>query len=299
LSETAGFNHQYATINGLRYHYVREGSGPPLFLIHGWPGFWYEWHLNIKPLARRFDVVVPDMRGYGSSGKPDLPPEEGYTDVVMAEDLRALVEHLGFEKVNVVSHDFGSVWTQRFARAHPDLMDRLVFFQPAYPGITSRFMTPDRYGEIWYMFFHQLSLAEEIVGSSRKATEVYLRHFLSHWSYDKPLWTDEEIERYVEAFSQPGALRGGFNCYRAMFRTMGRSLQGDLTIRAPTLVLWAENDPIFPAAWSDKLSDFFPGVTVRTVPGCGHWVQREKPELLHEAITEFIAPGEKETARAS
>jgi len=288
LSETDGFNHQYATINGLRYHYVREGSGPPLFLIHGWPGFWYEWHLNIKTLAQRFDVVVPDMRGYGYTDKPDLRPEDGYTDEIMAEDLRALVEHLGFEKVNVVSHDFGSVWTQRFARAHPQLVDRLVLFQPAYPGIAGRFMTPDRYSEIWYMFFHQLPLAEELVGSSRMATQFYLRHFLSHWSYDKSLWTDEEVERYADAFSQPGALRAGFNCYRAMFRTMGRGLQGDLVIRAPTLVLWAENDPIFPAAWSDKLSDFFPNVTVRTVPECGHWVQREKPGLLHEAIAEFI-----------
>jgi pimeloyl-ACP methyl ester carboxylesterase len=127
-----------------------------------------------------------------------------------------------------------------------------------------------------------------LVGSSRKATEVYLRHFLSHWSYDKSLWTDEEIERYVDAFSQPGALRGGFNCYRAMFRTMGRALQGDLTIRAPTLVLWGDSDPIFPAAWSDKLSEFFPNVTLHNVPQCGHWVQREKPDLLHEAIAEFI-----------
>jgi len=288
LSESDGFNHQYATINGLRYHYVREGSGPPLFLIHGWPGFWYEWHLNIKTLARRFDVVVPDMRGYGYSDKPDLPPEEGYTDEVMAEDLRALVEHLGFEKVNVVSHDFGSVWTQRFARAHPALVDRLVFFQPAYPGIGPRLLGPDRVFEIWYMFFHQLPLAEELVGSSAKATEVYLRHFLSHWSYDKSLWTDEEVERYVDAFSQPGALRGGFNCYRAAFRTAGRGLGGDPKISAPTLVLWAENDPIFPVAWSDKLPEFFPNLTLRTVPECGHWLQREKPDILSREVSDFI-----------
>ena len=77
MSEAGGFSHQHATINGLRYHYVREparpgGSGPPLFLIHGWPGFYYEWRLNIKPLAERFDVIVPDMRGYGHSDKPEL-----------------------------------------------------------------------------------------------------------------------------------------------------------------------------------------------------------------------------------
>ncbi len=290
MSETEGFSHQYATINGLRYHYVREGSGPPLFLIHGWPGFYYEWHLNIRPLSERFDVVVPDMRGYGHTDKPELPPEEAYTDEVFAEDLRALVEHLGFDKVSIVSHDFGSVWTQRFARTHPDLVDRLVFFQPVYPGIGARWLGPDHVSEIWYMFFHQRPMAEELVGSSRKATEIYLRDRLSHWSYDKSLWTDEEVEQYVEVFSQPGALRGGFNCYRAMFRTMGRGLGGDPQIHAPTLVLWAENDPVLPAAWSDKLSDFFPNLTLRTVPECGHFVQREKPELVNQAVTEFIAP---------
>jgi pimeloyl-ACP methyl ester carboxylesterase len=295
LREAEGFRHQHATINGLRYHYVheparREGSGPPLFLIHGWPGFYYEWHLNIKPLAQRFDVVVPDMRGYGHSDKPDLPPEEGYTDEVMAEDLRALVRHLGFDKVSIVSHDFGSVWTQRLVRTHPELVDRLVFFQPVYPGIGARLFGPDRMGEIWYLMFHQLPWAEELVGSSRRATEIYLRHFLSHWSYDKSAWTDDEVEQFVKAFSQPGALRGGFNCYRAVFRAAGRGLGGSPVIAAPTLVLWAENDPIFPIAWTDKLSHFFSNLTLRRVPQCGHWVQREKPELVNQAIAEFINP---------
>jgi pimeloyl-ACP methyl ester carboxylesterase len=288
LSETERFNHEYATINGLRYQYVREGGGPLLFLIHGWPGFHYEWHLNIRPLAERFDVVVPDMRGYGLTDKPDLPPEEAYTDDVFAEDLRALVEHLGFDKVSIVSHDFGSVWTQRFARTHHDLVERLVFFQPVYPGIGARWFGPDRSGEVWYMLFHQLPLAEELVGSSRRATEMYLRHFLSHWSYDKSLWTDQEVERFVDAYSEPGAVRGGFNCYRAMFRTVGRGIGGDPKIDVPTLVLWAENDPILPVAWSDKLSDYFPDLTLRTVPECGHWVQREKPELVDEAIINFV-----------
>jgi pimeloyl-ACP methyl ester carboxylesterase len=230
------------------------------------------------------------MRGYGYTDKPDLPPEEGYSDTAMAEVLRALVQHLGFERVNIVSHDFGAVWVQRFARTYRDMVEKLVFFDPPYPGIGMRLMELQHVPQVWYMMFHQLPWAEELVGSSRRATELYLRHFLSHWSYDKSLWTDEEVAEFVEAFSQPGMLRGGFNCYRAMLRTVGRGLGGDPQIRAPTLVLWAENDPIFPAAWADKLGEFFPNLTLRTVPECGHWVQREKPELVNQAIAEFIAP---------
>src|SRR5207249_3123175 len=90
-----GFNHEYATINGIRYHYVREGSGPPLMLVHGWPGFYYDWHLNIRSLAEHFEVVAPDMRGYAYTEKPDLPPEEGYTPAVFADDIAALLDHLG------------------------------------------------------------------------------------------------------------------------------------------------------------------------------------------------------------
>ena len=81
--------HEYVTVNGVKLHYVRMGSGEPLFLIHGWPGFWYEWHENIVPLAQHFDVIAPDMRGYAYSDKPDLPPAGGYSDAAYAEDLRS------------------------------------------------------------------------------------------------------------------------------------------------------------------------------------------------------------------
>ena len=288
MTDTDALNHQFATINGLRYHYVREGKGPPLLLVHGWPGFYYEWHLTIGPLAEHFDVVIPDMRGYGETDKPDVPPEEGYTDAVMAADILALVDHLGWDVANIVTHDFGSVWTQRFARDHRDRVGKLVFFQPAYPGLGLRMFTPDRVGESWYVMFHQLPLAEELVGSSREATKSYVRHFLSHWSYDKNIWTDEEVERFTEAFSRPGALRGGFNCYRAAFRTLGQGQGGDPQIHAPTLVLWGENDSILPVAWSDKLGDTFTDLTFQTVPECGHWVQREQPALVVREVTKFV-----------
>ncbi len=285
------FNQQYAEINGLRYHYVRQGAGQPLLLVHGWPGFYFEWRLNIGPLSRHFDVVAPDMRGYAYTDKPDLPPEEGYTDVAFAEDIRALLDHLGWQKASIVSHDFGAVWVQRFARTYPERLDRLVLFDPPYPGIGFRWLEPGHVPQVWYQMFHQLPWAEELIGSSRRATELYLRHFLSHWSYDKSLWTDEEIAEYVEAFSQPGALRGGFNCYRAAFRRGLSAGEGDPKIHAPTLVLWGENDAVLPVAWSDRLGDFFPSLTFKRVPQCGHFMMRERPELVNQEIIEFVLGG--------
>jgi pimeloyl-ACP methyl ester carboxylesterase len=289
-----GFAHGYAQINGLNYHYVRQGAGPPLLLVHGWPGFYYEWHLNIGPLSERFDVVVPDMRGYAYTGKPDLRPEEAYRPSDFAEDIRALLDHLGWAKANIVSHDFGAVWVQQFARTNPDRLDKLVLFNPPYPGIGMRWMEVGHIPQIWYQMFHQLPWAEDLVGSSRKATELYVRHFLSHWSHDKDLWSDEEIAEYVEAFSQPGAIRGGFNCYRAAFRTR-MQIEGDPKIYTRTLVLWGDSDAVLPFAWSDKLSDFFLELTFRKVENAGHFLMREKPELVNAAIAEFVIGDRKET----
>jgi pimeloyl-ACP methyl ester carboxylesterase len=281
-----GFAHHNVAVNGLNYHFVRQGSGPPVLLIHGWPGFWFEWHRNIGPLSQRFDVVVPDMRGYGYSEKPDLPPETGYTPEVFAGDIKALIEALGLGRVSIVTHDFGAVWTQQFARTYPDMLDKLVLFDPPYPGIGSRWFELPQIFHSWYQIFHQMPWAEDLVGSSREATRIYISHFLSAWSADKKLWTDDEIERYVDAYSQPGALRGGFSCYRAVFR--GGLGGGDPTVRTPTLVLWGDGDSILPYAWADRLGEYFPNHTMKKVEGAGHFMMREKPDVVNAEIIGFL-----------
>jgi len=281
------FTHNDITVNGIKLHYVREGAGEPLLLIHGWPGFWYEWHLNIAPLSARFDVVVPDMRGFAYSEKPDLAPEVGYTDTAFAEDIRALIDALGFEKVNIVSHDFGAVWVQRFARMYPERLNKLMLFDPPYPGIGTRWFELPHVFNVWYQIFHQQPWAEDLVGSSREATKIYVRHFLSEWSADKNLWTDDEIEKYVDAYSQPGALRGGFNCYHAVYR--GANASGTAPIETSTRILWGDSDSILPFAWSDKIPEFFPNSEVKKIEGAGHFMMREKPDIVNAEIVDFMS----------
>jgi pimeloyl-ACP methyl ester carboxylesterase len=281
-------SHHYTTVNGVKLHYVRQGSGEPLLLIHGWPGFWYEWHKNIDALAQHYDVIVPDMRGYAYSDKPDLAPEAGYTDAVYAADLKAFCDFYHLEKVRIVSHDFGAIWVQKFAREYPDRLHKLMLFDPPYPGIGGRWFELPHVFNTWYQLFHQQPWAEDLVGSSRKATEIYLRHFLSAWSANKDLWTDTEIEAYVEAYSQPGALRGGFNCYRAALRGGAFSPGAEMTIKTPTRVLWGDSDSILPYAWSDNLGQFFSDFTLKKVEGVGHFMMREAPERVNAEILEFM-----------
>jgi pimeloyl-ACP methyl ester carboxylesterase len=136
------------------------------------------------------------------------------------------------------------------------------------------------------MVFHQQPWAEDIVGATRATIETYLRHFLRHWSHDEDIFTDEEVAEYVEAYSQPGAVRGGFNCYRAALRGAGQA--NNAPIPASTKVLWSDRDPILPFEWSDRLSEFFPNHTLKKIDGCGHFMAREAPERINNEIIEFL-----------
>jgi pimeloyl-ACP methyl ester carboxylesterase len=280
-------SHHQVTVNGVKLHYVRQGAGDPLLLIHGWPGFWYEWHLNIDELSRHYDVIVPDMRGFAYSDKPDGAPEVAYSDTAFAEDIKAFCDFYHFDKVRIVSHDFGAVWVQRFAHLYPERLHKLMLFDPPYPGIGARWFQLPQVFNTWYQMFHQMPWAEDLVGSSREATRIYISHFLSAWSADEKLWTDEEINAYVEAYSQPGALRGGFNCYRAVFR--GGMASGSGKIETPTRILWGDSDSILPYEWTDNLGDFFANYELKKVEGVGHFMMREAPERVNGEIIEFMA----------
>ena len=287
------WGHHVATVNGVRLHYVRQGAGFPVILLHGWPGFWYEWAPIIPALAAHHDVIAPDLRGFAYSEKPDLSPEAGYNRATVAEDIAALARQLGHDRVAVVAHDIGATVAKPLARNHPDLVARLVLFDPPYPGIGRRWREPTHVREIWYQVFHTLPWAEELVGSSRAATAMYLRHFLTHWSARKEWVTDVELAHYVDAYSQPGALRGGFHYYRARERTRtteGEIPPAELAVPVETLVLWGEGDPVLPVAWADRLPEYFPRLALKRVPGVGHFMMREDPVRVVDEILGFFAP---------
>ena len=176
-------------------------------LLHGWPEFWRVWRKNIPVLAEEFDVVVPDLRGFGESDKPGLPdpPEDLLEEYV--EDLRGLADALGFERFGVVSHDVGAYVAQSFAREHPERLAGLFFFDRPYPGIGARWVEPEMVNEIWYQSFNQQPWAASLVGENEKACETYIRHFLDHWAHELGLFT-EDLDLWVENFMKPGNLQG-------------------------------------------------------------------------------------------
>ena len=288
---TGAWTHGFVSVDGVRLHYVRQGAGSPVLLLHGWPGFWYEWAPVIPPLAAHHDVIVPDLRGFAYSDKPDVPPEQGYARDVVAREIAGFARALGLSRVAVVAHDIGATVAQPLARLFPELVTRLVLFDPPYPGIGRRWREPGHTREIWYQIFHTQPWAHELIGASREATRLYLRHFLTHWSGKKDWVTDAELAHWVDAYSQPGALRGGFAYYKAFERL--RTTQADLepkTLRldVPTLVLWGDSDAILPVAWADRLPEYFSKLTLERIPGVGHFMMREAPERVVSEVRAFL-----------
>jgi pimeloyl-ACP methyl ester carboxylesterase len=271
---------------------VRLGNGFPLVLMHGWPEFWLVWRKVLGPLSEHFDVVAYDLRGFGQSSKPELPALEGYRIEDHAADLLGLVDGLGFERFGLVSHDVGAFVAQAFVRAHPQRVSGLFFFDCPYPGIGRRWADPDHLREVWYQSFHQLPLAAELVGSSREATERYFRHFLAHWAHDPGAFSDEDVAAWVDNFSAPGNLQGGFNWYVAAhagrLELMHHGAPELPLIEVPTRVRWGASDPILKVEWADRLGAYFADCDFAAVEDAGHFVAWERPDFAVAEITDFF-----------
>ena len=199
-----------AEVGDVNLHYVEAGDGPLIVLLHGFPEFWYGWRLQIAPLvAAGFRVVAPDTRGYNLSSKPEDFKDYGVD--LLAADIKGLIGELGEESAFVVGHDWGGSIAWTMAMNHPEVVDRLAILNAAHPRKLSEGLHhPSQLRKSWYFFFFAVpDLPEHVVHANDW-------HFFRHFLHDaSPPYTPEEIERYVEAWSQPGAAAGMINYYRA------------------------------------------------------------------------------------
>lgn len=280
------FPHHEAQLDNIKLHYVREGRGPPLLLMHGWPGYWWEWYKCIGPLAEHFDVIVPDMRGYGDSEKPDLNDLSKFHLDLVTDDHAKLLKHLGFDRAYMVGHDYSALVMHKFVRLYRDMTIKGLTIDPVVPGFESRYLSVPHFPESWYDMFHQLDMAVELVGSSRAATKIYFKHFLSHWSHNKDLVTEEELEIYTDNFVKPGNIHAGFNFYRANLAvTSVPWTKLDRTIsNAPMSFLQGMNDPVVPSVWTDLVADWYNAYTIDYVPDSGHFMMMERPDIVIDHI---------------
>ena len=279
---------QSATVDGFRLAYDRSGSGPPVLLLHGWPGDRADWR-EVVPRLDGLDVVVPDLRGFGESDKPAQDPDPAYSLGGQVRSVTALLAQLGLDHVVVAGYDVGSRVAQALASQRPGLVKALVV-APPLPGIGERVLTPEAQREFWYQSFHQLALAQQLIDGQPAAVRAYLAHFWSHWSGPSFELADADLDRLAGHYSAPGAFTASIGWYRAGAGAVARSLaeqapDPDHRVHVPATVLWPGHDPLFPAAWSDRLKEFFDEVRLRPLPDAGHFSPLEAPaEFAGEII---------------
>jgi pimeloyl-ACP methyl ester carboxylesterase len=281
------FHHHFAQLSNIKLHYVREGSGPPIVLCHGWPGYWWEWHMNISPLAENFDVIVPDMRGHGDSEKLPLNQIELFHINHVVDDWVHLLDYLDIKKAYFVGHDYAAIGLHKLVRKYRDRVIKAAILNPIVPGFESRYMSVSHFRESWYSQFHQLDMAVELVSSSRVATKIYFKHFLSHWSYNKDLFSEQELEIYTDNFFKPGNIHGGFNFYRA---NSGKLWDApDRTISDfPMTFIQGMDDPVVPSIWTDLVASWYINYTIEYVSDAGHFIMREKTGFINNMLKEVF-----------
>lgn len=289
----------------VRIHHVRRGQGPPLLFMHGFPQFWFLWRHQLADLGGDHLVVAPDMRGYNLSDKP--ADVEAYRMRNLLGDVRMLVEELDLAPFTLIGHDWGGIVCWAFALKYPELLERFVVIDSPPPFTWNRDLreSPRQREAVNYML--ELSKPspgpEEMVAMNDFAM---LDAMLERIGGSDARLSDSERAAYHEAWSQPGALRGGLNYYRAA--RMGDQVAAGgvpedyeakikaMRLELPTLVIWGERDPALLLGLTRGLEEWIPDMRLRVLPSAGHWVPYERPAEVNSLIREFVdGPDEEET----
>jgi haloacetate dehalogenase len=270
--------------NGVRMHVRMAGTGYPLILLHGWPQTSYCWRKLMPLLAPHFRLIAPDLRGFGDSDKPDGP----YDKRTIATDILAMAHVLGYDNALVAGHDIGGRVAYRLTLDHPHFVKGLISLAGRYSPLGEGLLfSKEQSAERWYFFFHQIEGLPEALVSGRES--IYLEHFYKHWSYRADWLSEEDLAEYSRAYATPGALRGGFEHYRAALGADVDQWKQDAgkQIDTPTLVLWGRDDPVSPVAWTDGFDKVFTQLDMVHYPECGHFIAEEHPQSAAHDILRF------------
>lgn len=281
------FEHSTIETNGINLHVVQAGpqSGVPVILLHGFPEFWYGWRKQIPALVEAgCRVIVPDQRGYNLSDKPKDVKNYGISTLV--DDIIGLIDALGYEKVNLVGHDWGAVVAWAVAIKYPERLHKLSILNAPHPAVMRKFLSRDleQMRRSWYTAFFQLPWIPEMVlqADNWRRTEQAIRG-----SNNSQSFTNEDIEKYKEAWSQPKAMTSMLNWYRAAVRARGLGSK-DGRIKVPTLMMWGMKDTALTHRMARPSMDYCDEGNLILFPEATHWVQHDVADEVNHYLVDFI-----------
>ncbi len=282
---TVSRQHGFLQTNGLHLHYVRQGQGPLMLFLHGFPEFWYSWRHQLDHFAAQYTCVALDLRGYNDSDKP--PGVDAYRLDVLVEDVRGAIVALGYDRAVLVGHDWGGAIAWAFAYAHPELLQSLTVMNIPHPAkFAEGLRHPQQLLRSWYIGAFQLPLLPELL---LQAGDYWaIEQMLRGMAIDQSTFSDADLQAYKTAAAKPGALTAMVNYYRALsFSSPQWQPWGILEV--PTLLIWGEADVALGKELSVGTEDYVRHLRLRYIPQCSHWVQQERPHQVNALMDEFLA----------
>ena len=279
MTKLGGFTERFAKVNGTRLRYVVGGQGSPVVLLHGYAETGHMWRPIMPLLAKSHTVVVPDLRGAGGSAKPPT----GYDKKTMAVDIHELTRSLKLDRVAIVGHDIGLMVAYAFAAQFPQSTERIVLMDAFLPGIgdwTHVWLLRD----LWHFHFYGEVPLALVKGRER----IYLEHFWNDFAADRKRSVPEVDRRfYAKAYAQPGAMRAGFEYFRAFERDATDFAKlGETKLTMPMLVLSGEKAG--GTFLIDQAKMVATDVRGQVVTGSGHWLMEEAPRTVIPALLDFL-----------
>jgi epoxide hydrolase 4 len=279
------WQHEFIVSNGIRLHYVTQGEGPLMLMLHGFPEFWYSWRHLIPEFAKTHKVVALDLRGYNDSDKP--AEQSAYVMSEFVKDVEGVIKGLGYESCVLVGHDWGGAIAWNFAYAHPERVDRLIVLNLPHPAkFAEGLRTPQQLLRSSYMFLFQFPWLPEFLLQANNYE--MLRNAFTGMAIDKSAFSDEDLQAYCNAAAKPGALTAMLNYYRNPFQQGIMSTDWGM-LRLPTLLIWGEKDTALGTELTYGTDKYVEDLRICYIPDCSHWVQQEKPELVIQYMREFLS----------
>lgn len=277
-SPPSNFKSEFATVNGVKIHYVIGGKGEPLLLVHGFGQNWYMWNRLLPELSKHFTVIAPDMRGVGESGKPT----GGYDKKNMAVDMHELMKKLGFRHINLVGHDIGLMVAYAYAAQFPADVKKVALLDALLPGIEPVW-SQVRAQAWWFGFFAQPHSGELVSGK----VGLFFTDFWPTVGFKNNSFTPAERNEFIRAYSVPGATTGAF----LWFGKFNQDAKDNVEFAKKKLPM-----PL-PAMGADHSSASYLAAHCRLVAtdvheviikDAGHWIVQEQTAQVQKGLLDFF-----------
>ena len=279
MPHVEGVEHRFAQVGDARIHYAEAGSGPPLVLLHGWPQHWWSWRHVIPALAEDYRVIAPDIRAMGWSE----PGRRGFGWDDLSDDLVALLDVLGLDRVRLVGQDWGLLAGYRTAVRRPERLERFAALAGIHP-----WQAPETTWRSWVRPVHIWTIA--VVGGAGVTRLGFGEWALRTWRHRGSFTADEQAV-YMGALRRPAAVRATVDFDRRVpLRELPRGLReyrgwGN---PVPTLHINGRNDPLTPEH-PRGFEPYADDMELELIPNCGHFIPEEAPEELVDRLREFMA----------